>query len=208
MQIEAKRPAPHSRLILNSQLLFPEEQRYVQINRDHFIKQAIKGRLGIPPSEQITRPEMLSFTDANYLRTEVSEKSERLQGERDIVIDTRYVPVSAGPDRFTLRPEVAVVETTSGVNGSVTNVDTVRGFPPGTSKVVAETIHRLMVGLLIDGGTGEDVIRVYDKAMAELNEGSTVKDLITAFRYNSLRGGTFSYLRFRYTESLPYPDLS
>lgn len=206
MAIEAKRPAAHSRLILNTQPLFGAEQRYVQSSRDHLINKAIKGRLGIPPIGQITRPEILSFTDANYLRTEVSEKSERLQGERGIVIDTRYVPVSAGPDRFTLRPEVAVVETTSGANGNVTNVDAVRDFPPGTSKVVAETIHRLMVGLLIDGGTGEDVIRVYDKAMAELNEGSTVKDLITAFRYNSLRGGTFSYLQFRYFDSIACPE--
>ena len=208
MQIEAKRPAVHSRLILNSQPLGPAEQRYIQVNRDHFIDKATRGRLGIPPSGEITRPEMLAFTSDNYLRTELSEVSERQQAERSILIDTRYVPVSAEPDRFNLRPETAVVETMSGSLGEVTNVDTVRGFPPGTSKVVAETIHRLMVGLLIDGGTGEDVIRVYDKALAELNEGSTVKDLITAFRYNSLRGGRFSYLKFRYTESFPYPDLS
>ncbi len=199
MAIEAKRQV-HSRLILNYQPLIPEEQRFVQVSRDDLINKAIKGSLGIPPTGEITIPEVFSFNDENYLRTEVSEV---LDSEKStVMIDTRYVPVSAGPEKYYLEPEVSVIAKSSGEFGDVTNVDTIRGFPSGTGRAVVETIHRLMVGVLIDGGTGEDVVSVYDKALAELNEGSSSKDLIWAFRENSLRGGKLSYLRFRYSNSI------
>ena len=200
MTIEAKRQI-HSRLVLNYQPLLPEEQKFVQTSRDDLINRAIKGSLAIPPTGEITRPEVFSFNDDHYLHTEVSEV---LGSEKStVMIDTRYIPVSAGPEKYKLEPEIAVIATSSGEFGNVTNVDTIRSFPSGTSKVIAETVHRLMVGVLIDGGTGKDVVKIYDKAMAELNEGSTSRDLIEAFRNNSLRGGGLSYLKFRYAESIP-----
>ncbi len=199
MSIEAGNPV-HSRLLLNYQPLLPAEISFVSGTRDHLINKAIKGSLGIPPTGEITKSEATSFNEDNYLYTEVSEV---LGSEKStITIDTRYVPVSAGPKKDVLEPEISVIATLSGALGDVIRVDAIRNFPAGTSRVVVETIHRLMVGVLIDGGTGEDVVRIYDKALAELNEGSTSKNLIEAFRYNSLRGGRFSYRKFRYSESI------
>ncbi len=202
MPVEAKRPI-NSIIYANSEVGLLPEDAFPSRARNGLIAEMITGKIGIVTSGQIPRREAFSFVEDNYLRTDVSEEA-REGGTRNVVVDTKYVPSSIDGRNYTLRPEIAVRETMSGTLGDVTRVDTVRELPPGASKVVAETMHRLIAGLLLDGGAGEDIIRVYDKAMASLHEGTAnaPRDFIKAFRDNSRRGGTFGYRSFRYANSI------
>lgn len=167
--------------------------------RDRHIAHAIRGNIGIVPITPLSMEQVTDFCEQNYLRSELEESflgeggSTRLV--RTVLVDTRYLPDASGHDKYVLYPEIYFHDTREGIGNYSVDAEAVRGFPYGSSPAIVKTVHRLIIGMLVDGANTSDVLRVYDKAGATSGETPSVKpeEFIKALRRLSPRGGYLSY---------------